>query len=753
MKIGKFVIIITLVIAIMIGYMPLNAVANETGESAANASETSNLDNIDTPKPSETPKQPEPATPYYPQYYQQYETPAPTPKQREAAPMVHIEGDGLGTLKPNQEFKVTIYVKNVGRTTMKNTVAVFNPSDSLMLIENSSSQVLSDLSPGRKVKIELKMRVLDNVSSPSQFIQVDLKYNYTSGDDQMSDSSSGKVPVYITLPDSVSPPLMQIIRGDIGTIHEGEEFALSIQVKNAGKTTIEAPFVEFAPSDSLMLVSKSSSQLLQDLPEGGSQTIELKLKAADLISSTPQHISIEAKYSYKEGKEVKSGSLSDKITIPVAIKPEVTSPRIQILKEDMDIVQPGQSFQMKLHVKNIGKTLMESPVISFAPSESLIITDKAATFTLPELAEGDMAEVILNLQAAQDIRAQIQSLEASVKFHYMDKNQIKESTHSEKISILAKAKDKDNELKSSTPYIIVENYGFGSQQVAAGSIFELDITFNNTNRSKAIENIVFSLEPGEGLSVNSSGNTYYYKSLGAGASQSERIQILALPTAKTGSAKIELSFKYEFVEGNNRNSVSSNQNINIPIYQMDRFEVSPMPVTETAFAGSEFTLSLAYINKGKSDVSNVKAEIVGDIPSIAKIQNLGNFESGKNGNIGFVVNPENEGSYDFNLKITYEDPNTVEKTLEFPVSLNVLSPPVEDNFEDFEWPEEPDNTSTVYFIFLVAALAIIVMAVVKIRANKRKKKSESSSVEWEYDESDEFASNAFENESREERHI
>ena len=51
----------------------------------------------------------------------------------------------------------------------------------------------------------------------------------------------------------------------------------------------------------------------------------------------------------------------------------------------------------------------------------------------------------------------------------------------------------------------------------------------------------------------------------------------------------------------------------MPLYQPDRFELSEPKTAYTGYVGEETSLTIDYVNKGKSAINNVEATISGDI--------------------------------------------------------------------------------------------------------------------------------------------
>jgi hypothetical protein len=108
---------------------------------------------------------------------------------------------------------------------------------------------------------------------------------------------------------------------------------------------------------------------------------------------------------------------------------------------------------------------------------------------------------------------------------------------------------------------------------------------------------------------------------------------------------------------------------------------------ETVTVGEETVLTLAYVNKGRGDISNVEAVVEGDgVDTPARTQYLGNIIAGGSGNIGFALTPNQEGEIPLTLKIAYENADQQLVTPEFPVTLQAEEPPMLEE-TDFEEPE------------------------------------------------------------------
>ena len=280
-------------------------------------------------------------------------------------------------------------------------------------------------------------------------------------------------------------------------------------------------------------------------------------------------------------------------------------------------------------------------------------------------------------------------------------------------------------------------YGESGQQVAAGSEFSLQLDFLNTSEKKKLENVVMTLEPGEGLSLCDSSNTFYYASLGKQESKTETVRLVALPSAKPGSAEVTVTFKYEYVDNHKRNQVTLPQKLSIPLYQPDRFEVTMANPPQDATVGQETTLTLQYYNKGRSDVSNVQAQLPSSIPALNTVQNLGNLEPGKSGTINFVLTPDEAGALSFSVKVSYEDASGQVQEKEVPVSFNVEETyfdPMDSDELGMDVDDGEKKSPLPYILMGCGGLAVIGGGVLFYLKKRNAKQGGQNSYEWKEEE-------------------
>lgn len=278
-------------------------------------------------------------------------------------------------------------------------------------------------------------------------------------------------------------------------------------------------------------------------------------------------------------------------------------------------------------------------------------------------------------------------------------------------------------ISSPAPNLIIRQYSYGADSVTDGTTFDLNIEFYNTSRKIPVENIVMSVETGEGLSIANSSNTYYFEKLNAQNALSQTIKLKALGSDQTASPTITVTFSYEYVDLDVRQSRTSSEKIAIPVYQQDRMEITEPTLPEEIRAGEEMIFSFPYVNKGKSTLYNVSATVESDIPALQKVQNLGNFEPGKSGNIDIILEPDQPGEFAVKVTLTYENASgeEIHKDFEYTVNVSQMDIPIDPIMPEPEMPvEEPQSHSGMGW--MISGGIVAVAAVVGILFWRKKKK-------------------------------
>ena len=393
-------------------------------------------------------------------------------------------------------------------------------------------------------------------------------------------------------------------------------------------------------------------------------------------------------------------------------------------------IAAGETKTITVYIQNAGTTAMRDPILTLKSSGSLLIMG-SQDYMLDDIRAGSDTAVTVTVKAPDKIESQMQTIDASLSFYYDNGTQLTGGSASGSVNVLSTVtKDtKDEEtIASPTPIVILSKYNYGGSSVAAGSSTNLSFSFTNTSKTIKIENVMVTVTGGQDLMLNGSTNTFYFESVAASGRKTVTVPMKAAQLISASAQDVKIDVTYEYVDQNARKSGNATLSLSVPLYQPDRFEMSEPTSSYTGYVGEETSLTIDYVNKGKSAINNVEATISGDIDTPTAYQRVGTIDGGKNGTIAFAVTPQLEGENQVKIVITYEDSNgnTKERVFEATVEAMAYEPidPV-----DPDEPIDPESTSTFpwkYVIIALVVIAIIALIVLRIRKKKAKQKAEQA---------------------------
>ena len=410
----------------------------------------------------------------------------------------------------------------------------------------------------------------------------------------------------------------------------------------------------------------------------------------------------------------------------------------------MSSIAAGESKIISIYVKNVGTTTMRTPMVTVTPSEGLMITDSQSAYTLDDIRPNQSGVVLVSVKAVDKIASASQSLKVDASFYY-DNGTSATSSGSASGSVNVPAtvtKDGQNEegVASPTPIVILSKYNYGGSSVAAGSSTNLSFSFTNTSKKLKIENVMLTVTGGTDLMLNGSTNTFYFDSVAAGGSKSVTVPMKAAQLISASAQEVQIAVTYEYVDQNARKSGSASLSLSVPLYQPDRFELSEPKTAYTGYVGEETSLTIDYVNKGKSAINNVEATISGDIDTPTAYQRVGTIDGGKNGTIAFAVTPQLEGENQVKIVITYEDSNGNTKERVFEATVEAMAYEPSDPGMDDPGMIDPEPQSTFPWKYvIIAAVAALIVLLIVLRIRKKKAKQKAEQALWDKWDEEEIA--------------
>ena len=372
-------------------------------------------------------------------------------------------------------------------------------------------------------------------------------------------------------------------------------------------------------------------------------------------------------------------------------------------------IAAGETKTITVYIQNAGTTAMRDPILTLKSSGSLLIMG-SQDYMLDDIRAGRDTAVTVTVKAPDKIESQMQTIDASLSFYYDNGTQLTGGSASGSVNVLSTVtKDtKDEEtIASPTPIVILSKYNYGGSSVAAGSSTNLSFSFTNTSKTIKIENVMVTVTGGQDLMLNGSTNTFYFESVAASGSKTVTVPMKAAQLISASAQDVKIDVTYEYVDQNARKSGNATLSLSVPLYQPDRFEMSEPTSSYTGYVGEETSLTIDYVNKGKSAINNVEATISGDIDTPTAYQRVGTIDGGKNGTIAFAVTPQLEGENQVKIVITYEDSNGNTKERVFEATVEAMAYEPADPGMDDPGMIDPEPAHTFPWKYVIIAVVAV----------------------------------------------
>ncbi|MCF2557520.1 hypothetical protein JQM64_08330, partial [Fournierella massiliensis] len=277
-----------------------------------------------------------------------------------------------------------------------------------------------------------------------------------------------------------------------------------------------------------------------------------------------------------------------------------------------------------------------------------------------------------------------------------------------------------------TPGLIVRDVNYGGTSITAGQSASLTLSVFATTGNEDLSDVMVSLSLPEGVTLSSGSQTTYLGSMKSGGLQTATFNLLPSATFTGGVANITVNLSG--VGKDSGTSVSGSSTVSIPVLQPERFEITNVESPDAMMLGEEGYISVTFVNKGKTSIDNLSAEISGDnLANPGQSQFVGNIAAGTENSVDFDVAALEAGTITGIITLSYEDSTGAAKTLTTNYSITVNEmPAVEDPGMMDPGMMEPETEGGLpvgVIVVIVIVAAGVIALVVRIVLKKRKAKA------------------------------
>ena len=298
----------------------------------------------------------------------------------------------------------------------------------------------------------------------------------------------------------------------------------------------------------------------------------------------------------------------------------------------------------------------------------------------------------------------------------------------------------DTETTAAQPYVIISSYSYGKGDLVAGETRNITMTFRNTSKTMAVENMMVTMTLPDAMMLTSSSNSFYIESLAAEGTITKTVNVTVKPTAAAQSHSMTVDFTYDYLDNGIRRNAKTTESISMPVLQVDRFTVTGIDLPQQIFIGEENNLSVNFVNKSRTDIYNLSAKLNCEgLSNNGEEQYLGNRASGTTSSADFYITGNEKGELVGEVGLTYEDTNMNQRTVSVPFTTQVTSyedvwgpsnPSVDPGMDPGTDPgmEEPAGFPWFWVIGGVVVVAAGVFVYLKLRKNKKESVEEDEDI-------------------------
>ena len=302
-------------------------------------------------------------------------------------------------------------------------------------------------------------------------------------------------------------------------------------------------------------------------------------------------------------------------------------------------------------------------------------------------------------------------------------------------------KKPDEETTAAQPYVIISSYSYGKGDLVAGETRNITMTFRNTSKTMAVENMMVTMTLPDAMMLTSSSNSFYIESLAAEGTITKTVNVTVKSNAAAQSHSMTVDFTYDYLDNGIRRNAKTTESISMPVLQVDRFTVTGIDLSQEIFMGEENNLSVNFVNKSRTEIYNLSAKLNCEgLSNNGEEQYLGNLASGTASSADFYIKGNEKGELVGEVIITYEDTNMNQRTVSVPFTTKVVShedvwgpqgPVSPQNPDDPGMDpgmEQPAGFPWFWVIGGVVVVAAGVFVYLKLRKNKKESVEEDEDI-------------------------
>ncbi|NLY17833.1 MAG: S-layer protein [Clostridiaceae bacterium] len=598
-------------------------------------------------------------------------------------------------------------------------------------------ETVDKLSANQTVNVEFRFNIDKYAEEKTYTLPLTIEYKNIYNIDFTENKE-----IYINIDNTNLPPQL-VVRDAVSNPREikpEDNFTVNFDVWNMGTLEAENVIVDLESNDYFYFMDNVTKKYLFELKGLHNEAITYSFKAKKDLDSGTYGITILLKHKDLSNPEQytmyvtvinDAAEEDDKEENVDIITENVITPRSSVLTE--------QPFTVSFDIKNMGTTKAKDVKVTVESGDK-ILPRSLNIINIAEVEAGESINAAFSFMASKDCENRTYPIKAVIEYKNGEETVRKEQY----MGVLIERPEEENEeeeeeILNTVPKIIISEYFSDPGMVNAGENFALHMTFLNTSKIRAVENMKITLIVNEGSEQTGSvftpvqsSNTFYIDYLGPGESSSKEMVMYTIPDAKAKTYVVKALFEYEYIEQKQVKTNNSEDVFGIPVIQPAKLETSDVIVEEPAFVGEPVYITAEFYNMGKVMLSNLMVKVEGEFDTRESNYFVGNFESGYSDYYEASIIPLMPGETKGVLVFTFEDAAGKEHRIEKEFTVNAMeAAPVINPGIDFPGidpgmgmgPGMPEPQGSKFpLIPVVIGGAVLVGIIILVIVLKRRKK-------------------------------
>lgn len=410
---------------------------------------------------------------------------------------------------------------------------------------------------------------------------------------------------------------------------------------------------------------------------------------------------------------------------------------IESYSVDKSSVNPGDVFKLNFKLKNTSKNIKaQNILIRLSGGEMFSVYNSTDTIYTEAISQNSTYSLSKSFYCSPSAESGVYPISVAISYEYFDGGEkltaTAESTMAVKV-VKNSSSQTSGKTPSLTPQLLISSFTYGGATIEGGSKFDLNFSMKNNSSDIPVENVIVKLSGGESFVVADGTDTIAIKQIAKGASVSVKKSFQSLKTASSGVYPIVASISYEYFDGGEKATGSSELTMSIPVIQSDRVRFEAISLADkTVTIDQENDCGFKIINSGQTKLSSGTVRLLDADKNELVSAYVGNIEPGMmfESNYTLPITFKEEGLVTLTLVFEYENENLEKKSIE--QTFNTKAEKENDPFAEIDKnkkdEKEKDKTGLYIGLSVGGIVVIIVGAIVLKKVIKKRKNKKGSEV-------------------------